>query len=787
MNRFKSSWSLALAASFVTSGALAAPSNPPSAPTWLWPLYEPASGVSPPTGKPRPAVWTSHGEYQEFDGPGIALRQDLHPGIDIRGQNGDPVVFPTAGTVVYVSNPEHCTLANSNLTPYCRVWVHADAPDDQILYYVGHMDFVGDDPASPVNSDLRKKLLLAQDGTEQTKPGPPSAAIHVSKGEFVGTLTRFFKPDGWDHLHVGVYDLADNFASLDPLPFLQRDAAGQAAGSSLAVKDDERPLIKTFELKADTTKTAGSYVKQEGAGSICGTEVHGAIDLLADIEDTFFSNRPAPSAFDLISDPPTIGVKGARFVVQRIGSTTPLVNQQWFESPLGCRAPDAAGTQPVCGLWRLPFMQSKDALFHNADGSPNYTEFFKYLEAGTANGAPYWIGGDFDAALYDFGPSDNDHLPDNGANLPAIHLLTNAVTEADTTVKDGAWMTAESGRYVVTIEAWDDAGNRDGSTQVVTVNNNGLTSAGTGTGWRNAFLQDSPSDQGQVPSTLGGEPFWASPDIVVVPEFTNVTPNYPASAAPFVVGKPYDVYLRVHNNGCDSVSNVRGRVFYATPGTTFTDIHCIGEMGETPEHCAANWSTLTTNVNGQSVNLLGPFKWTPTQADLDGASSGHRCFLAAIDVGDDAGPSLASVGSWNVTGLDNVAQRNVQVSELGFAIQNPQPSNLNSRLLIDVGTFPVGTSGASLTLNLGQTAELDPLLAGYPKVNGNYQIAITTGMLTLPASGTWTMPAVSEVPATISYDLPQGSGPHTVTVSHELNGQIVGGMVFILSGPDIVK
>jgi hypothetical protein len=144
------------------------------------------------------------------------------------------------------------------------------------------------------------------------------------------------------------------------------------------------------------------------------------------------------------------------------------------------------------------------------------------------------------------------------------------------------------------------------------------------------------------------------------------------------------------------------------------------------------------------------------------------------------------VASWDVRKLDNVAQRNVQVSELSFAIQNPQPSKLGSRLLIDVGTFPVGSPGASLVIKLGQTAELDALLT-YPKQDGAYQIALTTGMLTLPPSGSWVMPAVSEVPATVDYSLPVGSGPHTVKISHELNGSIVGGMVFILSGPDIVK
>lgn len=785
MKHFSSSFGLALVTALLAPSALAAPSNPPTTPTWTWPLYVVGTTTQSSPGVPRPAIWTSHGEYQEFNDSNNVKRQDLHPGIDIRGQIGDRVLFPASGTVVYVSNPTHCNTANSQATPYCRVWVRGDAPNDKLLYYVGHMDFVGNDAASPVNSDLREKLLRAQDSSLLTQPGPPATELHVNQGDFVGTLSRFgaMDPNAWHHVHLGVFDIADDFASLDPLPFLQRNTVG----GTFAIKDDERPQIKTFEMLADVGKTPGSYVKQ-GAASICGTEVHGSIDLLADIEDTFFSTLPTPLPFPNSSQPPTIGIKGARVVVHRIGSAAETFDQQWYKSPLSCRSPEEQNNLPLCGLWRLPFMQSKEAGFRNADNSPNFKGFFDYLEAGNASGAPYWIGGDFDASLYEFDRSANDHL--TSVNEPHIHRLSNPVTEADSTAIDGAWATpAQSGRYVVTLEAWDDAGNRDSSTQVVTVNNGNLSAPGTGTGWRNAYLQDSPSDFGQIPSTLGGEPFWASPDIIVVPAGVQVSPSFSANTAPFVVNKPYDVYLRVHNNGCDPVSNVRGRVFYATPGTGFTDVHCIGEENEDPTHCTSNWSSKVTNVPGLGVDLLGPFKWTPSPADLDGAATGHRCFLAAIDVGDDAGPPLASVASWDVRKLDNVAQRNVQVSELSFAIQNPEPSSQSSRLLIDVGTFPLGTSGASLVLKLGASAELDALLTGYTKQDGVYQIPISTGMLTLPPAGgsPWVMPAVSQVPATIDYSLPQGSGPHTVTVSHERNGQIVGGMVFVLSGPDIVK
>ena len=98
-----------------------------------WPVFNidraawQSSGAVTPA-EARPNVWSSHCEYQEFTQDDIAgqpLQIDLHPGIDIRGEDGDLVIFPERGKLVRVSNRHHCggdrvTEANG---VQCRLWV----------------------------------------------------------------------------------------------------------------------------------------------------------------------------------------------------------------------------------------------------------------------------------------------------------------------------------------------------------------------------------------------------------------------------------------------------------------------------------------------------------------------------------------------------------------------------------------------------------------------------------------------------------------------------------------
>jgi hypothetical protein len=744
---------------FLGAAPAAAQSPPPTVRDWTWPLYEPdplASGTAAPSSTPRPSVWASHGEFQEYVGT------DLHPGIDVRGSQGDVVVFPQDGVIVHVSHREFC--ADVNAGTYCRLWVHT--PDDHYIYYIGHFDF-GHTPDHPITSDLRSKLVIAEDGTTLYQDangvpnsGPPRTELAIPKGGFAGILVRY-SDTNWAHVHLGVFDRQDRFASLDPLAFLNRNAVGNN-GSALQIVDDERPAFKTFELRPDNALVQDSAVTSDA----CGSVVSGAIDIVADIEDTFFTNRPTPNTFEVDFLAPTIGIKGGRYVIHDLSGQVPDISRQWYESPGACQ-----GT--ACGLWRLPFRTADRNMFVDD------AAFFNWLDVAFTHGAPTYPGGDFADLLYDAGPSGNDHEDLDGA--PAFHFLTHALNQNSSPAANSAWMTNATGmpdgRYVVTAEAWDDAGNLASHSTVVTVKNHGGVPSSV-PGWAQVRVRDHDGDLGQIPSTLGGEPFWASPDILVVPEGTVVDETTFATTAPFVVDARYHVYVRAHNNGCADVSGVQAAVYIATPGPTFSNVRQISEPAE-------QYGGTPVIVPAGGAEVIGPFLWVPTAADLDGAAEGHRCFVAAINAPTiDPGPLAPLMPTtWNVPNLDNVAQRNVQVDDLSFFIRNVNPTAHTSEISIDMGTFPVGMPPASFELLIQETPELNQAWT-YAKENGAFVIPVTTGMLTPPA---WTIPAISQVAAAARFTLPDGSGPHRVNLTHKLDGVVVGGMTFFLSGPGIVK
>jgi len=234
-----------------------------------------------------------------------------------------------------------------------------------------------------------------------------------------------------------------------------------------------------------------------------------------------------------------------RYVVRNLATPGPGTPHQWYESPLACSGTD-------CGLWRLRFRAADRATFVDDTG------FFAWLDGNvTSDGAPEFAGGDFTDLLWDLGSSFNDH---GGTVQPFTHIVSTSIRE-DGTVASPAWSTSTlaDGRYVVTVEAWDGAGNRGGESIVLTVNNDGsLTPPTTPTkGWAEVIVRDHGDDMGQIPSNLGGEPFWVSDDILVLTPGQTPSCITQGRGSPVVVGEAYDVYVRAHNIGCQDMPNVR--------------------------------------------------------------------------------------------------------------------------------------------------------------------------------------------------------------------------------------
>jgi hypothetical protein len=770
-----------IAVSFLAGVAFAQPAGPPGSATWRWPLYETRieNNVPVPTFA-RPAVWTSHGEFQDF-GDG---RSDPHPGIDIRGDEGDVVLFPVPGTVVQVSRRHQC--AGFNTGVQCRIWVKTPDADvntnnsSDYIYYLGHFDF-GHTPNSPVLQELREKLVLAEDGSVLQASGPPAQALAVQTGEVAGQLVNW-GDNVWHHLHVGVFDPNDKYASVDPLWFFDRHAVGN--DGALEVLDDESPKVKNMSLVTDPSITLSVPNLVNPAG-LCGLEVRGAIDIKADIRDTFFSTQPVPNAFDgSTTFLPTIGISGAQYTVLNLGNGE-QVSRQWLQSPLTCTGAPKPGSAPgdACGLWRMRIPQSIQSSFNNFNTD---LDFFNWLRSTSHNTAEF-VGGDFSDQLYSLTESSNDHT--DSLDHPFIHILTNSITEASPVGSNDAWRTTDfaDGRYAVTVEAWDVAGNLAQQTLLVTVNNGGLTVAPGSRGYGEILVKDHPNDIGQIPSDRGGEPFWVSDDIVVVDRGVTATPSTPARSEPLVVGEDYDVFVIVHNSGCVDVSGVQAAVYSATPGPTMTDVLSISNA---PGADPLVYDGTAVNVPAGGAAVIGPFPWTPTVAELGSTVEGHRCLLAAINAPTDPGPSLANPATFAARDSDLITQRNVQVSLLEFFIKNVDGAAHSSKLEVDLGTFPLNISGAYFELVIQDTDGLFGLWSGTPNTTvtqeaGNVVVRFLAGKTTLPA---WTLPAVSERFVSVRFGgLPDGSGPYLIAVRHLLDDAAVGGMTLSVSGPPEVR
>ncbi|MFF8605530.1 hypothetical protein ACF06X_06290 [Streptomyces sp. NPDC015346] len=188
------------------------------------------------------------------------------------------------------------------------------------------------------------------------------------------------------------------------------------------------------------------------------------------------------------------------------------------------------------------------------------------------------------------------------------------------------------------------------------------------------FIADWSGDTGAVPSGVGGDPTWQSPDIWVRNELKGDDPA--AGHQEPIVNRPNYLYVRVHNRGTAEAGAERFKVetHRCNPGTGMT------------------WPTHFTPIGSQVIHQaippggsvrVGPFPWTPTVV-------GHECLIAIAHGPDDpAGAAMSGeplAHDQLVRQSNNVGQRNV----------SPQMSVLGgqTRLSITLRGAPVATDGA---------------------------------------------------------------------------------------------
>jgi hypothetical protein len=687
--------------------------------------YEPANTLPWPvlhqvSDQPRRAVWSSFCEYQNRWGTPW-----FHSGFDIRGVYQDKIMVVAAGNVWMVANLDQC-YQGPDEGHACRLYVVST--DRRYIYYYSHL-FLG--PETGITSTAREKIVNA------SMKGAASYTINtgtdVAQNDLLAYMANF---SGWNHFHFGIIDADENYDMLNPL----------TAFSNVPI-DDEPPTIASLEFyQAGTPETSPVLVTPQGACHV----VSGDLDIVAAMEDTFYTTNPAP--VDLTGGATSTGIYEARYIVRPVSSATPAIDKVWYRFD------------------RAPVSCAGELRGNDCPSTITESQFFS-VSIDTGMGAAHW-GESYASVLYSDALSDSDY---DGSETYA-HILTNSWGV------DGSWDTTSmaDGLYQVSVEASDLAGNKAAMSRFVYVHN-ASGSFDSNLVIPDAYIRDNNQDIGDIPSTLGGKPFWTSPDIVVVPQGASTPPvdsDY-AGNAQVMAGWTYDVYIRIHNDRCVPVAGVKAKVYSANPAM-------IIDTSEWNEITGGSFVGDTAHPGGVTVPagnaaLLGPLTWTPTAAEA-ASNNGHRCMLAYITSNDDPYTTLPDVVKDN----DNIAQRNMQVEGLtAFSIYNPEPAEAGIEVIFRCGSMPMDNPDTTVRLSVEYHPVLASTWSGVPgttlthdSANNKLHLDIRRCNLTLPAV---TLPGYTRLPASVKLALPPTvDGTFHVHFSEHVNGTLRGGMSFMV-------
>ena len=248
------------------------------------------------------------------------------------------------------------------------------------------------------------------------------------------------------------------------------------------------------------------------------------------------------------------------------------------------------------------------------------------------------------------------------------------------------------------------------------------------------FVRDYDQDNGSMPSNLGGQAYWESPDIVVVAAGGQ---SSDPSITQVVAGQAYSIWIGVHNDyGCAAVPNVTARVRFGDASlgsTTWTDV---------VTNTSDNFFGTSVNVPRFASAFVGPIPWTaPSTADP------HECLLADIRGNGEAAPA----NSTDAPGSNQVAQRNIEVgNDCSWKLTNGTSASGTASITIKTLTGTV--DGQPYTPTSGDTVQVmfaDPngqtFASAWPTPSGStppYKVSnannvttvqlLTTGFVTLP-------------------------------------------------------
>lgn len=226
-----------------------------------------------------------------------------------------------------------------------------------------------------------------------------------------------------------------------------------------------------------------------------------------------------------------------------------------------------------------------------------------------------------------------------------------------------------------------------------------------------AYVRDYGDDTGAVPSNTGGQAFWESPDLFIVPAGATVDVDATPSETVVQPGQSYDFWVRVNNDySCNDVTGVKARVNVADPSALSTNWDS-GQVTGNQYLGDLQADGSTTNGGGITVTagkrgLVGPFHWVAPSTNL---GDGHKCVLASIQADGQAAPADPT----DAPKSPQVAQRNLQLTECAFPLTN--------------GTTTDGNLTLTLTVPKGITPNLSNVGMTFTDPNGDWSTAWSAG------------------------------------------------------------
>ena len=194
-----------------------------------------------------------------------------------------------------------------------------------------------------------------------------------------------------------------------------------------------------------------------------------------------------------------------------------------------------------------------------------------------------------------------------------------------------------------------------------------------------AYVKDNDGDNGGTPSNSGGLPFWESPDLFVLPHGAP-RPSLTDISTDFVItpNLTYDLYVRVNNDGCSAVNNLKALIYLADPDLG------LSQWKPVTTGYASDGIPADATVAPYSKQILGPFTW-PAPA----GASGHKCLLAAISSDSEPAPATPLPDAFS---SNQVAQRNLEFTATGCQYNITNSTNGSTFLQLGLGvTSPNST------------------------------------------------------------------------------------------------